>query len=469
MTDFTGPLAFEEWEMSEISPVDLPAQTPAVETIIKRHDGELGDPPAKEITKRIHLTTATDGHQHTIDDTFAEDGGHTSYDRGPDDESGHSHGWVRDPDGSITIALSDGHTHTIRQTEVIAVTARFENRKFGSEEREKLGKEKKALPDGSFPIVTRQDLRNAIQAFGRAKSKAPVAKHIKARARALGATDLLPSEGMLAVEKAEGRSAGDAGDEYDKDKRKKKEGSMSNPEGKAADTDVTKAAEEQATKILDLEKRLAEQTALAALTDPEKTFLKALPEDKRSAFLTAAPAARTQQIQKVADANTVEYTSDSGEVFRKNDDPRLVMLAKRGDEDRRIAKAEREKRENLELEKRATEEIGTLPGTDAEKVALLKAVGDIKDEEVRGKVEKMLQAQSVEMGKAFKKLGTVAAPEGPDGASAEAKLEKMAVEKAKADGIPIEKARDEVLQTEEGGRVYAEYLEENPAQTAPLA
>ena len=49
-----------------------------------------------------------------------------------------------------------------------------------------------AMPDGSYPIRDVGDLKNAIQAFGRAKNKPAVKRHIKKRARALGATKLIP-------------------------------------------------------------------------------------------------------------------------------------------------------------------------------------------------------------------------------------------------------------------------------------
>ena len=62
--------------------------------------------------------------------------------------------------------------------------------------RRKAAKSGHALPDGSFPIDTVQDLKNAIQAFGRAKNKSAVKAHIIKRAKALGATNLLP-EGWL--------------------------------------------------------------------------------------------------------------------------------------------------------------------------------------------------------------------------------------------------------------------------------
>ena len=62
--------------------------------------------------------------------------------------------------------------------------------------RRKLAEEGKALPDGSFPIRNVSDLRNAVQAYGRAKvgSRAKVRNHIVKRARSLDRSDLVPSE-----------------------------------------------------------------------------------------------------------------------------------------------------------------------------------------------------------------------------------------------------------------------------------
>ena len=65
-------------------------------------------------------------------------------------------------------------------------------RTFSTEERQRLAKNGQALPDGSFPIVTVEDLKNAIQAIGRAKNRSAAIAHIKKRARALGETGLLP-------------------------------------------------------------------------------------------------------------------------------------------------------------------------------------------------------------------------------------------------------------------------------------
>ena len=65
-------------------------------------------------------------------------------------------------------------------------------REFSADERQSAASSGAALPDGSFPIKDKQDLSNAIHAIGRAKDPAAAKAHIKTRASALGATDMLP-------------------------------------------------------------------------------------------------------------------------------------------------------------------------------------------------------------------------------------------------------------------------------------
>jgi hypothetical protein len=79
----------------------------------------------------------------------------------------------------------------------------IEKREFSTGERKKDAGNGAALPDGSFPIENRGDLKNAIRAIGRAKDKAKAKAHIIARARALGATDLLPDDWRGSTKKAD--------------------------------------------------------------------------------------------------------------------------------------------------------------------------------------------------------------------------------------------------------------------------
>lgn len=63
---------------------------------------------------------------------------------------------------------------------------------FSTKQREKLAEEHEAMPDGSYPIRNRADLKRAIQAFGRSKNPEKTKAWIKRRARELDAEDLIP-------------------------------------------------------------------------------------------------------------------------------------------------------------------------------------------------------------------------------------------------------------------------------------
>lgn len=66
-------------------------------------------------------------------------------------------------------------------------------RAFSEERRMSMAKEGMALPDGSYPIASEDDLKNAIQAFGRAKDKEAAKRHIMKRAREMGKENLIPA------------------------------------------------------------------------------------------------------------------------------------------------------------------------------------------------------------------------------------------------------------------------------------
>jgi len=65
-------------------------------------------------------------------------------------------------------------------------------RAYTEESRMEMAKKGTAMSDGSYPIKDVADLRNAIQAYGRAKDKNATKAHIIKRAMALGAEDLIP-------------------------------------------------------------------------------------------------------------------------------------------------------------------------------------------------------------------------------------------------------------------------------------
>lgn len=79
-----------------------------------------------------------------------------------------------------------------REAAAIAVFDPLVGRSFTGDQRGKLAKKGHAMGDGSFPIENVGDLRNAIKAAGRAKDQAAARAHIKRRAKALGAENLIP-------------------------------------------------------------------------------------------------------------------------------------------------------------------------------------------------------------------------------------------------------------------------------------
>ena len=104
MTKLTKYNVMEDFEIDEVSSVDMPAQAGAQALIMKAS----GD---SELRKRVRLTSVEDGHQHLID--MSGDHGSTSNDMAAGAEFSHTHPWVRNDDNSITVGLSDGHTHTV--------------------------------------------------------------------------------------------------------------------------------------------------------------------------------------------------------------------------------------------------------------------------------------------------------------------------------------------------------------------
>lgn len=75
------------------------------------------------------LTSVTNGHQHLIDtcgwDGVQRTSGETSCAMSEGTDQGHEHPWVRMADGSITVGMADGHTHSVLEMEGIAPGAGY--------------------------------------------------------------------------------------------------------------------------------------------------------------------------------------------------------------------------------------------------------------------------------------------------------------------------------------------------------
>ena len=112
-------------------------------------------------------------------------------------------------------------------------------RMYDEETRDAMAKAGEALPDGSYPIADEDDLKNAIQAFGRAKDKAKTKAHIMKRAADLGLEDLIP----------ENWSEKEDGEDMEVDMEDEEKAAMPKPE-----TDMMDAEEEDDEEEMDGEK-----------------------------------------------------------------------------------------------------------------------------------------------------------------------------------------------------------------------
>lgn len=93
------------------------------------------------------------------------------------------------------------------QTLLNGIEDLLDKREFSDDERKKAADAGEALPDGSFPIQSEQDLKNAIRAVGRASDPAKAKAHIIARAKAMGLESELPTDWEGSTKPAKAKDA----------------------------------------------------------------------------------------------------------------------------------------------------------------------------------------------------------------------------------------------------------------------
>ena len=426
------------FSMQEISAVDRPAQQGARATIMKRDN-------TVEKAYAMAITTMTGGHSHLVSmggGDINRRAGDTSF------VDGHCHPFLVTEAGDIVI----GHAMGLYQgVEIVSMADEIEKREFSTQQRVAAAEAGAALPDGSYPIKTVEDLRNAISAFGRAKNQAAVARHIQRRARALDATNLLPDSGKLADLLGKNDSAGE--DQTAETTAAREDQSMTQQSNQAADvTAVEKKFEEQ---IASLTKRAERAEALASLPEAHRVYAKSLgTSDEVDSFVASSETERNTTVAKAAESNAIVYTSMDGTSYRKNDDSRLVKMAREMDEEKKKRMKMEQEAYKADLEKRAAE-LAHIPGDLNARVALLKGIDSLQAEE-RAVAVSALKAQNDRLGKSFQTIGTSSAPSADENLDP---LDSLASDIAKRDGISFEKAYAKALNTVEGQKLYNRHVE----------
>ena len=251
----------------------------------------------------------------------------------------------------------------------------------------------------------------------------------------------------------------------DPSKAKNQEDDDMATENEAKDAEALKAATD---RTAELETQLAEANARAEMDDVQKAHLDALDpaldDDARKAFLAAKPAERAAIVAKIAkakeDSKDVVYKADDGTEYVRADDPRLAAQAKKNDELAKQLGAAQETAETADLRKRAETELANMPGTVETRVAMLKAVDAIGDEDTRKAALESLRAQNEAMAKAFSTVGLRHRTE-PVADSPEGKLDALVKRHAEDNKVTEAAAYDAVLKTEEGGHLYGEMTGDN--------
>ena len=219
-------------------------------------------------------------------------------------------------------------------------------------------------------------------------------------------------------------------------------------------------ATEQENKIAELEKQLAIAKQHGTLTDAQRHHLQTLRGSEADAFLAKSKTERDVVLADIEKANEVVYKSEvTGEVFRKNDDRRLIEMAKSNDEIRTQLKAAEVAKRDAEFAKKGDEVLTHFAkGLKGDlRARLMKAIN----------TEFVVPAEYEEALTAIKGLNFAAAqltkstgvnpqidPNQPE--SAQGQLERMAADYAKANNVTVTKAYDAVLGTADGARLYSQ-------------
>jgi hypothetical protein len=209
-----------------------------------------------------------------------------------------------------------------------------------------------------------------------------------------------------------------------------------------------------------LEAEIATARAYGDLTDAQKSIYAGLSDVEKRAFLAKSPRERDVDVAKSLEADPVIVEVD-GVPYRKSAGPAMIALAKKAKENAE-AVAKRDAELELErLEKRATKELGNLPKTAKAKVAVLRAIDAIADEEVRKEAHEMLAAANAAMGEVTKNIGHGGKPAA---GTARAAFDEKLAEFAKSKNKSVVEATEEFMTTPEGEQLWEAQSTERFAQ-----
>jgi hypothetical protein len=340
---------------------------PAASVSSAKATRRLGSKRRRPLRKQAVLTDIVDGHQHQIDLDDPADGWSeqltTSYNTSEGAEAGHSHAWVYDDAGKITIAQDSGHTHTV---DAVVPAGVIQQAKLNESGRRCPGcgemcEEGCRFCPGCGCALDRRDAVPTGAVSDGNSSPAPAVIIVSARSPVAISP---PSEGASTV------------------KGITEEHQMADPNELAA---------------LKAENALLKN--LATLTDAQRDHhnrlvAKGIKSDA-DAFLVLDKAARNTVLAEIEKANVEVYTSKStGRVYRMSDDVEKIEAAKQTDAMLEMTKRAEDKERELDFTKRAGELIpGCFKGVKNNvPTRLIKAIrAEFKEPAELAEVEKALK------------------------------------------------------------------------------
>ena len=220
-------------------------------------------------------------------------------------------------------------------------------------------------------------------------------------------------------------------------------------------------ADAKDTKISDLEKALARAEKLSTFTDSHRAHISKLSSGDAEGFISKSAHERDTVLAEIEKANEVVYTSPiDGSVYRKNDDRRLIEMAKRTDDAVAKQRAAEVEARDATFAKRGDETLSNfakgLKGNLRGRVmkALNAEFSDPAEYEEAIKAMKGMNAAfaSLTVAKGF----TPPSDLDDNPATPTAKLEQLVTAHAKSANVPYAKAYGAVLETPEGQSLYAQ-------------
>lgn len=341
-------------------------------------------------------------------------------------------------------------------------------REFSDDKRKELAESGAALPDGSFPIETKGDLENAVQAFGRAKDKPKAKAHIISRAKTLGATGSLPDGWVSDAVKDDGESGG-----VEMSAELKKayglpatatDGELITAMAKAQKESMEET-EKAKKEAADAKEKADKATRKASMTDEEKDHTSGMSDADSDAFMQKPEADRKNAIA-AAKKGDESFVSKGVTIRKSVVGEGVFQLLKSQAEDisalaAGIAKANGDA-ETAKFAKMAVTEYAHIAGTPEERALVLKNIHAITDDKAREAALSVLKAAEGAGKFAFSRVGTGGGQAPAGGGNTAGEIDKLAKEYQKTHPtVSFEKAYSEVIAENPG--LYAKAEQERKA------